>query len=217
MGGAIGKMVPTAIVAAIVVWCCWPYLEHGGPGEVGANAHSPQITHALLEPTVAPEASRDPFHVVATAKTPGAPKEKVAPGTKASADSRATQKKDAAEMLKGLTLSGTYISGSRRAALINGRLWEQGQRLELSKDAAEPWVLAQVFPYGVVIQSGAKSIELKYPGPEVKPARTAPIAAAAAPLQHKRADPAVPSRPARQSPPARTAPTAKANPFKTGK
>jgi hypothetical protein len=217
MGGAIGKMFPTAIVAAIVVWCCWPYLEHGGPGEVGANTHFPQITHALLEPTAAPEPSRDPFHVVTIANTLGAPKEEVAPGTKASADSRSAQKKDAAEMRKGLTLSGTYISGSRRAALINDRLWEQGQRLELSKNAAEPWVLAQVFPYGVVIQSGAKSIELEYPGPEVKPARTAPIAAAAAPLQHKRADPALPSPPAQQSAPVRTVPTTKANSFKASK
>jgi len=215
MGGAIGKVVSPAIVAAIVGWCCWPYLEEAGPKDVGAKTSPPQITHALLEPAFAAKLPRDPFHVVQTSKSVEKPK--AAPAAKASAASPSTKKTDAAEMPKGLTLSGTLIAGNRRAALINGRLWEQGQCLELSKNAAEPWVLAQVFPYGAVVQSGAKRLELRYAGPEDKRASTAPIAAAAAPLQTKRAAPGIQSAPARQGAPARAMPTAKANPFKAGR
>jgi hypothetical protein len=222
MNGAIGKVVPTAIVAAIATWCCWPYLDEAAFGEAGAKTYSPQVLHALLAPAIASEPSRDPFHIVGTAPSLGAPKEREAAGTKASGDSPSTPKnaapqKDAAGVPKGLTLSGTYLAGNRRAALINGRLWEQGQRLELSKNAAEPWVLAEVSPFGVVIASGGKSFELKYPGPEERPAGTAKIAEAAAPPPAKRAEPAVQSKPARQSPPARTAPTAKASFFKPSK
>ncbi len=209
MAGAIVKWVPTATVAAVVGWCCWPYLDDAGPREITAKTSSPQIAHALLEPAVAADLPRDPFRIAGTTKPPGPPKDGVAPGAKASATSRSTQKKDSAEMPKGLTLSGTYIAGNRRAALINGRLWEQGQRLELSGSAATPWVLAQVFPYGVVIESGAKSFELKYPGPGDRPDRMAPIPAAAPALTNHRAGPGIPPPPAGQSAPARTVPAPK--------
>jgi hypothetical protein len=215
MGEAIGKVIPTAIVAAIAVWFCWPYLDGPEFREVGAKTDSRQALHGLLKPVVAPEPSRDPFRAAEIPQTPGKPKGN--PAAKSSGDSPSTPKNagptSAAEVLKGFTLSGTWIAGTRRAALINGRLWEQGQRLELSKDAAEPWVLAEVSPRSVVIASGAKRYELKYPGPEDKPARPAP---AAAPLHDKRSVSAVASQPARPSPAPRSG-SVQANLPKPGK
>lgn len=209
MGGATVKWVPTATIAAVVGWCCWPYLDDAGPREVTAKTSSPQIAHALLEPAVAAGLPRDPFRIAGTTKPPGPPKDGVAPGAKASAASPSTQKRDSAEIPKGLTLSGTFIAGNRRAALINGRLWEQGQRLEMTSNAVPPWVLAQVSLYGVVLESGTKSVELKYPGPGDRPDRTAPIPPAGPVLTNNRAQPGISPPPARRSDPVRTAPAPK--------
>jgi hypothetical protein len=114
-------------------------------------------------------------------------------------------------MLKGLVLSGTYTSGTRRAALINGRLWEQGERMTFSKSTAKPWVLARVLPDRVLVESDGKTLELNYPGPESK-AATPNTDQGADSLLNKRAIPGVLSRTPPQSAPQRTAPATKAKP-----
>ena len=64
----------------------------------------------------------------------------------------------------GLTLSGTIVSPERRAAVIGGRVYAEGSRLELvNRDGPIVFVLSEVGPRHVVLEREGTHFELVLP------------------------------------------------------
>ncbi len=67
---SIAKIAPTAIAAAVVTWCCWPYLDGPGQGvELSSSAKVLQIRPSLLSPDIEPPTGRNPFRPLPARKT----------------------------------------------------------------------------------------------------------------------------------------------------
>jgi hypothetical protein len=114
--------------------------------------------------TDAPEnalALRDPFRV---ASTPG--QDPAGPGPEQAGPAPDRAEVDPyPEMVAGLTLSGTFLQGRTRMAIIDGRIHEQGERLRGPGDEPSPLVVADVQATLVILQaaSGGKRYVLAYP------------------------------------------------------
>lgn len=164
MSRTIAKIMPMATVVALVSWWCWPYLE--GPDTVAASRPKdelPRITDPLLSPDVEPTAPRDPFRPVHQEKTDSLEREPLP--TPPPAQPKPPAEDQIRETLSGLVLGATYIQGDRRAALIDGRVYRQGEPLELSTPTPEPCVVAGIFPDKVLILHRGRTVEVTYPDP----------------------------------------------------
>jgi hypothetical protein len=78
-----------------------------------------------------------------------------------------------------LALKATSIYADRRLAIINGQIYEQGQRLDLPESSAEPWVVARILPYKVLLEGPGQVRELTYADPPAPPDDSPATAAAA--------------------------------------
>jgi hypothetical protein len=75
-----------------------------------------------------------------------------------------------ANILAGLALGAIYIQGDRRVALINDRVYAQGERLAISASAAEPCIVSQISADRVLLLYRGQTVELEYAGQAVKAA-----------------------------------------------
>jgi hypothetical protein len=146
MSRTLGRMAPTAIVFALAVWCCWPYLDELRSSlEVEQGGDLPRITSSLLSPTVEPVPKRDPFQPppAIRADPPGSKKPEIkklaassphpqAGPRQAGASDQANAQRPGTDVVKTLVLEAIYIQGDRRVALINDRVYAQGEPLAIS-------------------------------------------------------------------------------------
>lgn len=205
------ELVPSAIVLAVVGWYTWPYL---GPPELGGADNKGQvveIAQSLLSPTIEPASARNPF------KRPGAApsgrggvkyveNEQITRVLKVLGDvfvlRRATPrvgtaprpgpmtKPNLAELLSTFSLSATWVQGPRRAAVINGRIYRQGDAMEAPAATPAPLHVAQVFPDRVLLECQGARAELRLPEQAERPSGPA---VAAPPAPHRPTTP--PHRP----------------------
>ena len=157
MSERIGKIVPTAIVAAVLTYLCWPYFNEstGAPEEKKENK-LPVISQALLSPPAEPAPERDPF------KQPGDKKWSAAlagQGTKKPAAPRALAD---ANPLGNQVLGATYIRGDRRLALISGHIYAEGEQLKGQNSSVSPLTVARICPDKVLLRRDGETLELKY-------------------------------------------------------
>jgi hypothetical protein len=190
----VGKFVPTAVVAAAVAYCSWSHLFAPEAPVSDRSGKLPTITAAQLSPTVAPRAERDPFRPVRATSplAPGTTKAGVSPpvvkggvaagqkpgatagGTTAAGPQGASDMREPADLLGRLTLNATSLQGDRRVAMINGRLYEQGERLRLPELGTAACVVACILPHKVQLDWTGKTLELTYvdklsrPGPALQ-------------------------------------------------
>ncbi|MFI5454614.1 MAG: hypothetical protein ACHRXM_04110 [Isosphaerales bacterium] len=74
-----------------------------------------------------------------------------------------------AEIVRGLTLEATFLQGRDQMAIIDGRVYSQGQHLFLEGDAGDAGKsvselsVASVLPAKVILQGGGQNYELSYP------------------------------------------------------
>jgi hypothetical protein len=157
MSERIGKIVPTAIVAAVLTYLCWPYFnESTGASEEKKENKLPVISQALLSPAAEPAPERDPF------KQPGDKKWSAAlagQGTKKPAASRALAD---ANPLGSQVLGATYIRGDRRLALISGHIYAEGEQLKGQNSSVSPLTVARICPDKVLLRRDGVTLELKY-------------------------------------------------------
>jgi hypothetical protein len=164
MEASLAKLVPLGVAIAAMGYCVWPCVFAAAPAyDAKSSAKLPEIAPALLAPTIAPPPERNPFQAqAATAVAPPARKKSPAPqGAVAGAAAKAAAGK-AADPLGGLVLDATCISGSQRLAVISGHIYREQEKLGLAGTTAGPWLLAQVLPDKVLLESQGKSVELKY-------------------------------------------------------
>ena len=170
----IAKFAPTAIVAALAAWCCWPYLGGVEPaGGTSQQSSFTKINSSSLVPSIAGASGRDPFQ-------PPPPEE---PALAESEESEETAEKatvrgasppeeDGADRPADLVLDATWIRGNRRLALINGQLCAPGEALTATRPATIPYVVRQISPHKVLIEHRGEMLELTYRNPPQKTDRT---------------------------------------------
>lgn len=167
MSRPISKLAPAAVVLVVAAWCCWPYLE--GPKAVTGVEQQPdlpRITRSQLSPEVQPASERDPFRPVAAEKADSPQGEESPPSSPLPVQEKAAeQQKDITEILSGLVLGATYVQGDRRVALINGRVYQEGERLAIATPLAEPCVVAGISADRVLLLHRGRTVELIYPDP----------------------------------------------------
>jgi hypothetical protein len=168
MSPLIGKIVPTTVVAAIVSYCAWPYLladsEKGKP-----PAAMPEVAAERLTPQIAPPPKRDPFRA---ADDPDAKQSRRSLGVGKNQKSKTLAAKApaaargapaaAADPLAGLTLGATCLVDRQRLAVIDGKIYGEGDKLAGAKGSALPWTIVRILPYKVILSRQGKEAELTY-------------------------------------------------------
>jgi hypothetical protein len=108
-------------------------------------------------PPIVSVAVRDPFQVAAKAAQVKADPE--AAGTVA--NQSATD--PCLDLIRGLTLSGTFLQGRTQIAIISGQIYEKGQYLRGPGDEPSPLCVAQVLATGVILEAGGNQYMFSYP------------------------------------------------------
>jgi hypothetical protein len=167
MGELLKRIGPISVVAIVFTWCCWPYIT--GSATATGSKEPEEVSglpKGLLSPAVAPPNPRDPFKTdqAASQKLPngrrpgsagGAP-DADNPGARAAADANADRQDT-------LVLSGTYIQGNRRRAILGGKVYETGEALDQPDPGKKPWVVKEVLLDRVVLQRGGDTTVITYP------------------------------------------------------
>lgn len=204
MAISLSKMAPSAIVIAAVGYCCLPYLDQPGtraaPSQEVSKSH--EIPLELLSPKVGSSQPRDPFNLQAkvdknakgvptatnraVSKSAGkvgnakAPESAVAAAVREAALRAAATEKAAQELrdaLKGLVLNGTYLSSKRRLAVINSKLYSEGQTVLPASPSAKSFIVSRIDQHKVQLQLGVQTVELGYPTMPVKSDKKPPAPA----------------------------------------
>lgn len=168
MSPLIGKLAPAAAVAALVAWCCWPYLDESASGGLGGESSDvPQIADSRLSPDIKPGSQRDPFQKLGSNETNPAEAESSpkSPASPASVEEQPPSDEQIADVLGRLAVEATFIHGPRRLALIDGRLYEEGDPLAISRSLANACVVAQISADGVLVRHPGGTVGLTYRDP----------------------------------------------------
>ena len=161
MAITVHKTAPTAIVAAMVLICCWSSLELSEKHAADAPGAIPEIAASLLTPAVDAPSSRNPFRSAASPRAGelasrgdaiSPPRATGAPGTEL----------DARDAISGLDLSATYIRGKDRMAIINGRLYGVGDSLTLPGPSPDSCTIGGIEPQKVLVERRGQALELTY-------------------------------------------------------
>ena len=129
MQAKLSKIAPIAVVAAILGYLCWPYLDDPASGKSKAAAKTGEPLANLLNPKPAGDVRADLFEIPKVSGPLAAAKKT---STSTSAGQRAAGKNSASargDELKNFVLTGTYVAGGRRFAVINGSLYSEGEQL----------------------------------------------------------------------------------------
>jgi hypothetical protein len=99
---------------------------------------------------------RDPFQVASRTASANVTKDTTG-GSSAS-----TEVDPYPGMIQGFTLSATFIQGKTEIAIINGRIYEKGQRISGAGDEPLPLTVAGVLAKEVILQAGSNRYMLPY-------------------------------------------------------
>jgi len=169
------RMTPAAALLALVAYCAW-CVE--GPPTPAAGKPLPAFSPKLLTSAAGEPPSRDPFGVRPD-EAPVVAKAAVArsaattpPAGKGQAGGAAAAKRVQAA---ALTLTATSV-GEHSLAVINGRLYAEGERVRPAGKAAaakgppeEAWVVARIVQGKALLRRGAEEAELSFRPDGVRP------------------------------------------------
>ncbi|HLA83985.1 MAG TPA: hypothetical protein VJL29_04250 [Thermoguttaceae bacterium] len=170
MAELMQRMGPMTVVAAIFVWCCWPYLT-GSATSAGSSgiANIAALPKSLLSPVIKASTAHDPFQCIKSAALDAAVESELAKAAGQAADEADADAKgtDAAgtNQPSSLVLTGIYVRGDRGIAVIDGRLYQPGERLAAPDTAGKVWTVERVLLDRVVLRLGdeVKVLEITYP------------------------------------------------------
>jgi hypothetical protein len=155
----IAKIAPTAAAAAMVTYCCWPHLFAGPVRENRPAGKLPQVAATLLSPVFAEPAERNPF---LARSNPEAAAESDKPNTKADNSAAPVTDADEADPIEHWVLNATLLRGDRQFAVINGRLYQPGERLAPADSPDSQFVVTQIDANEVVIRGPRRTLRLRY-------------------------------------------------------
>lgn len=130
------KMAPIGVVAAILGYLCYPYLDDPTAASKSKNSNTAAASLAtLLNPARAGNVRENLFEIPQVAERP-APKKATANADKLAAAKKAADARSV-DIFKTFVLSGTYLTSGHRYAVINGSLYAEGEQIEASGKAAK--------------------------------------------------------------------------------
>jgi hypothetical protein len=161
------KMIPIGLVLGLIGYCCWPYAgSPSGEPEVKSGPKIARIPSDMLAPAIDAPSARDPFRIAAQPPpSDAAPKSGSngpAPGGNTPPAAPPPPPQDADRPLTTLVLNATFLQGNRRVALINNRLYSEGDTLQAGNAATSDWVVAQIESFRVVLAGTDQQRELNY-------------------------------------------------------
>lgn len=181
------KLGPLAGFLLAVGYCVWPHVAPP-PHQAAPTPSLPKIDSSLLKPDFGPPSARDPFRQagdpVQLVAQPSEARESQAASSVVRSNASGTV---AAPRMPApvFALGATLVSGDRRAAIINGRVYRQGERLEGSEGSPRTsWTVARIEPGRVVLgrENHQDSLVLELPD------RLAALMAEATPAANDSAD-----------------------------
>jgi hypothetical protein len=168
MSAPIRELAPAGAVAALVMFCCWPYLDGPGPGATFQQSGDyPAIPSSLLSPAFDPPSGRDPFRPSPGKEAKASQREVLPVPAFAQKEPVAGEDRgeDMGDVLNGLVLNATYVRGNRQLALINGQECSPGDPIPLAATAEKPGIVTQISAYRVLIEHQGRTLELRYRDP----------------------------------------------------
>ncbi len=183
----IEKVAPRAIVLAIVAYCVWPSLSAlTSQPEVQKPKEAPELTAAMLSPSLPSVPTHDPFGGMAVppwaravTSEPPSTGSTTKENTPDRSPAKAGETVETADIAKGmspgkhaeplptLSLKGTYIAGQQRLAVINDHIYRQQDPLQLPDASAPKYVVSEIHSDRVLLKSPDKTVELKYSNPNI--------------------------------------------------
>ncbi|RUL84178.1 hypothetical protein [Tautonia sociabilis] len=170
LSDSLVKLGPLGGFLVAVGYCAWPYVSPPRP-PAPPPARMPKIEASWLDPDLKPASDRDPFRGTgspppppALAASPG-PAGPAGPAPRASEPERPIRVASRrVEPSPEFRLGATLVSGPRRAAIIDGKVYRQGDRFE---SAAGPWTVQWVEPGRVLLgrPRGRDPLILELPDP----------------------------------------------------
>jgi hypothetical protein len=154
MSNELIKLGPLAGFLLAVSYCVWPHVAPP-PHQVAPTPALPTIDASLLKPDFGPASLRDPFRQAddpaRLADRPG--EGKASPVTSRMVSSNTPGAAAAARpSAPGFVLGATLVSGDRRAAIIDGRVYRQGEALDRPEGSPRvSWTVARIEPGRVVL------------------------------------------------------------------
>jgi hypothetical protein len=172
MPAKLSKIAPIAAVVAILGYLSWPYLDDpaAAKSKIAAKIGEPLAT--LLNPKPAGDVRADLFEIPKVIGPTTAKKT----STSTSGNPAAAAKKSASahgDELKNFVLTGTYVAGGRRYAIINGSLYSEGEQVASSgrgtKSSPAVCTVSRVEIDKVVLSFQGETKELHYADPVAPP------------------------------------------------
>jgi hypothetical protein len=161
----MGTIARAGVAIGVVAYCLWPASEPGADAK-GQAAGPLEIAAAQLSPAIQPPPTRNPFRPADAppnrfADADQAAKAAARGGSAAAKGSARGAASAIADPLADLVLGATSV-GSRRLAIINGRLYEPGQAVPLPEPSPGRCVVEEIRPYQVVLHCGDRRLALNY-------------------------------------------------------
>ncbi len=161
MSSQAGKLAPLVLTVVGAGYCVYPYAQTQPP-PAAAKSDMPKIEAKWLSPSFPPASPRNLFQpvipesLVAAAKTADEAKLRLAKQAEIEA-----KKRDASRaLLEGWTLGATMMHGARRGAVVNGKIYLEGQTIPPPGPGGEPLSLFRVERDRVVMLRAKRTDEV---------------------------------------------------------
>jgi hypothetical protein len=183
MSQLMKRIGPSCAVLGLVVWCCWPYLAASGSSFSGPQETKlPRIARNVLDPEIRKPSQRDPFQVKADQadqRATFAPlaamgklfrkikedRQWLADRQAARATTRLPSDVPATpdELSKSLRLQATYLRLDERLAVINNRIYAEGEDVALPGSDKLSCTVQHVLSDRVILDIRGETVNLAYP------------------------------------------------------
>lgn len=162
---ALAKFAPPVLAMAVTGYCVWPYLDAPEDTNPPARPALPKIEPQQLSPTLAPTLERNPFELAGALAPKPVAEEKAKTAASQSAarpggrmNRPADRKPEASRsLLEGWSLGATVVHGPRRGAIINGKVYDEGEMVAPPQRDGKGLRLARVERDRVLLQEPGRS------------------------------------------------------------
>ena len=128
MSQQVRKSAPLLVTVALMAWCCWSQVSESAPLLAGMDEPElPRIERRALHPEISPLSQRDPFEQRKVEPAPEENPDAIEPVVEAPAEPVF----DPRSVLSSLRLHATMVGTDYPVAMINGRVYSEGERIAL--------------------------------------------------------------------------------------
>ena len=156
MSQLVRKSAPLLVTLAFVAWCCWSQVSESKPLlDDMDEAKLPRIDRHALRPEISALSQRDPFVV-------GLDKPAEAARVEAVSQAPTELLFDPRTVLSSLRLNATIVGTDRPSAILNGRIYGQGEQIALAGLSDLDCRLQRVEAERVILKIEKEEFEIIY-------------------------------------------------------